>query len=407
MKRLWILLLIIAVLVGAYLIVNSRLDTRARAAVAALKAAGHPTTVEDMEPAFDTGSESTANVLKTAAGLLTKEDLDKLKYLDTLGWREDRAGLQAFLKDKAEVYELVMQAAAMPPADFGMSNWDSCAAKIATMLPQCAGFRLLLRIQARELAQNGRPDSALKVLAASSALTYAFAKPGIINHLVSMLGMDSVFSTAAQVAPKAGVPAIEGLITRFQGLDFKADEYRALQAEAVLAQVKAAAGQTTDVKGLLGLQGFLGRVLTPLRSYARARFVEFVVKQLEVLPKPWYEGRDTVARLDTMGRGKDPLMQLAGACMPNLSMFYERDERMMAWRDIAVLGLRALVMKKRTGRLPARLEDFASDAPPDRFSGKPYVYRVLPDGFMVHSVGTNGKDDNGTAPDDLVFKVTL
>ena len=175
----------------------------------------------------------------------------------------------------------------------------------------------------------------------------------------------------------------------------------------MVTQVGAAAGQIMDVEGLRGLTGFVVRVLTPLRSYARARFVELAVEQLEVLPKPWYEGHDTLARLDTMGRGKDPLSRLAGAYMANISKFYERAERMTAWRDIAVLGLRALVLKKRTGRLPARIEEFASDAPMDRFSGKPYVYRVLPDGFTVYSVGTNAEDDNGAAPEDLVFKVRL
>jgi len=113
----------------------------------------------------------------------------------------------------------------MPPADFGVNIRDGWAAKITTILPEYAGFRHLLRLQARELAQSGRPDSALRALEASAALAHAFAEPMFIYHLVSMLGMDSVFTTAAQVAPEAGVPAIERLIARFQGLNFKADEY--------------------------------------------------------------------------------------------------------------------------------------------------------------------------------------
>jgi hypothetical protein len=64
-------------------------------------------------------------------------------------------------------------------------------------------------------------------------------------------------------------------------------------------------------------------------------------------------------------------------------------------------------MKKQTGKLPATLADIASDAPVDRFSGKPYVYKVLPDGFVVYSVGPDGKDDNGSMPDDLAFRVKL
>jgi len=408
MKKLWIPLLIVAALVGAYLVVNSRLDARARAAVAAMKAAGHPMTAEDLDPVFNAGSESTAKVVEAAAAMLNDEDIAQLKYLDTLGWRKDRAGLQTFLARNAKVYELVMLVSAMPPADFGMNIRDGLAAKITTNLQQIAGFRTLLRIQARELTASGQPDSALRALDASAALTHIFAEPVFIYHLVSMLRMDSVFTEAAEVAPKAGVPAIERLIARFQGLDFKADQYRAVQADVVTTDIGIVRGQTMTLKAFGGLVGFLLRALPPCRNYPRARFLELIARQLEVLPKPSYEGREALAQLDSLGqRGKDLMSRLAAAYSFNVSEFYGRAERMTAWRDIAVLGLRALVLKKRTGRLPAKLEDFATDAPLDRFSGKPYVYRVLPDGFMVHSVGTDGKDDNGTAREDLVFKVNL
>ena len=220
--------------------------------------------------------------------------------------------------------------------------------------------------------------------------------------------MDSVFTLAAEIAPEAGVPAVERLVARFQRLDFKVDQYRAMQSEVVLTQVGIMKGQTMALKAFAWPVGFLLRVFPPCRNYPRARYMEIVARQFEVVPKPYYEGHDELAQLDSLGQHGAGLMgRLAAACAFQVSEFYERAERMTAWRDIAVLGLRALVLKKQTGRLPARLEDFAPDAPLDRFNGKPYVYRVLPDGFMVYSVGTNGKDDNGTSPDDLVFRVSL
>lgn len=357
MKKLWVPLLIVAALVGAYLIINSRLDARARAAVAALKAAGHPTSVEDLDPAFSAGSESTAEVVEAAAAMLKPEDITQLKYLDTMGWRKDWTGLQAFLTKHAKVYELVMQVSAMPPADFGMNIRDGWGAKITTNLQQIAGFRTLLRLQTRELAANGQPDSALKALDASAALAHIFAEPVFIYHLVSMLRMDSVFTLAAEVAPKAGVPAIERLIARFQGLDFKADQYRAMQAEVVITQVGIMKGQTMSLKAFAWPVGFLLRTFPPCRDYPRARYTEIVARQFEVVPKPYYEGHEALAQLDSLGQcGTGLLDRLAAACSFNVSEFYERAERMTAWRDIAVLGLRALVLKKRTGRLPVRID---------------------------------------------------
>jgi hypothetical protein len=343
-------------------------------------------TVEELDPAFHAGSESTAKVYIKAAAMLTKDDIATLERLDSLGWQNDPAGA-AFLKDKAALSDLVAQASVMPPADFGMNPRDGLGAKIVPILRQYQGFRMLLRLEARELAAGGKADSALKALEVSTRLAHTFAEPVFIYHLVSMLGMDSVFSCAAQIAPKAGVPEF--------------------QADVVMAHVGIRAGQWVATEGASKLAVALVRVLMPVRSYAAAGYMERVRRQLDVQPKPWYEGRTKLVALDSSIQGKGFMDRVAGLYTVNMSAFYGRSERATAWRDIAVLGLKALVMKKQTGKLPATLADIASDAPVDRFSGKPYVYKVLPDGFVVYSVGPDGKDDNGSMPDDLAFRVKL
>jgi hypothetical protein len=135
--------------------------------------------------------------------------------------------------------------------------------------------------------------------------------------------------------------------------------------------------------------------------------METVREELELLPKPWYEGWAGLARIDTAGSRPGLAGALTRIYTPNVSVFYARSERATAWRDVAALGLRALVAGRQAGKLPAMLSDFAPGAPPDRFTGRPYVYSILPDGFMVYSVGPNQQDEGGSGPDDRAFRVKL
>src|SRR5262249_37673955 len=53
---------------------------------------------------------------------------------------------------------------------------------------------------------------------------------------------------------------------------------------------------------------------------------------------------------------------------------------------------------------PAKLEELApkylAEVPGDLFSGKALIYRPAEDGYLLYSVGVNGKDDEGRWYDD-------
>jgi hypothetical protein len=56
------------------------------------------------------------------------------------------------------------------------------------------------------------------------------------------------------------------------------------------------------------------------------------------------------------------------------------------------------------GRYPEKLDALApaylAQVPGDLFSGKPMVYRPAATGYVLYSVGVNGRDENGHGPDD-------
>ena len=60
--------------------------------------------------------------------------------------------------------------------------------------------------------------------------------------------------------------------------------------------------------------------------------------------------------------------------------------------------------QREQGRYPAKLDEltpkYLSAIPADVFSGKPLIYRPSEKGYLLYSVGVNGKDENGRGYDD-------
>jgi len=66
---------------------------------------------------------------------------------------------------------------------------------------------------------------------------------------------------------------------------------------------------------------------------------------------------------------------------------------------LSKLGLALAAFRAEHGRFPARLDDlrpqYFTTVPGDLYSGDSLRYRVEPDGYLLYSVGANGRDDGG------------
>jgi hypothetical protein len=74
----------------------------------------------------------------------------------------------------------------------------------------------------------------------------------------------------------------------------------------------------------------------------------------------------------------------------------------------ARLGMRVARYFAQHGRFPETLDEVIDDTlrtiPVDLFTGTPHVYKVVTDGFVIYSAGSNGIDEGGgEAPDHIEF----
>jgi hypothetical protein len=70
---------------------------------------------------------------------------------------------------------------------------------------------------------------------------------------------------------------------------------------------------------------------------------------------------------------------------------------MLAKARITQAGLAALQYKRENGTYPPDLQTLGKSKLVDPFGGKPLVYRTIPSGFIIYSVGKNLIDDKGSA----------
>jgi len=409
-KLLIAVVVVVVLLVAGYFLAAGIIETQAKSVARSLKAAGQAMSMDDIAPWFEAGSRAAASALESASALADKSDLQRLAFYDTVGWKTDPTGMKQFAAGKGDLFSRLMRISAMGPANFGVDFRAGMNCRLPKVLPSFPGFRMLLSIEARTLADAGQYDSALAVLGASFRLANSLAEPLLIHKLVEVVGLDTAFALTGRFAPHAGSAAVERLATILGQFDPTPKLAPALQSEGVMVREALALAQTfypfaeesPDAALTTPAIGFL-----PLREYALLRQLQAQKEQLAIVELPWYEANVRLDRSEQTMGGTGLLAKVARYGVANLRPFYSRMERYTAMRDAALLGLKAVEFRRRAGRVPERLDEFAPDAPVDRFSGQPYLYRVEPAGLLVYGVGSDGNDDGGDARKDVVFRVRL
>lgn len=104
---------------------------------------------------------------------------------------------------------------------------------------------------------------------------------------------------------------------------------------------------------------------------------------------------------------------IIGLLMPAIEKTQTMAEAGAVQRQMTMISLAAAACRADKGRFPEKLADlspaYLKQVPKDFFSGKDFVYKPAADGYILYSVGENGKDDGGKGRsengDDLVVRI--
>jgi hypothetical protein len=93
--------------------------------------------------------------------------------------------------------------------------------------------------------------------------------------------------------------------------------------------------------------------------------------------------------------------RLSGGLFPNFSSAWLKEAILEAFMGTGQIALACKIYKNQEGHFPENIAELIpgilAEEPMDPFTGDPYIYKLHEDGFIVYSVGSNEKDDEGRA----------
>ena len=357
---------------------------------------------------------------------------------------EKRAGLEAWLRDSAIPLQLLHQAAHYEHAWFDLDYSEGLQMKMPHLKQLRDGARLL-SLEAWLAAEQGDARKALQATWTALRIRHATEdEPCLISQLVG-IATDSIALSALQSIMPAIRPQeadLRLILTELQSRNPTSFRLGAEGERAMGEMVFESARNNVFSRAL----GEIGDVGSPKRPEQGAH-VFFVARwwALNMLPQDeaYYlsfmnrfvedAGRSSSLTLAEVQRWEedcrvmsstDPLWHshpFSRLLLPALGRFLFEAKKDIARRDVAQCGIAAELYRLDYGAYPESLDALApkylDTLPKDTFSGQPLLFKSLPDGILIYSVGPNGKDDGGvddrapagsgpkSSADDIVWRV--
>jgi hypothetical protein len=271
-------------------------------------------------------------------------------------------------------------------------------------------------VRAYDRDDTGALESCLAILAVSRGIG---DEPTLVSQLIRMAGV-AICVGAVERALGWGADFNDATLADLdRAFAREADEPRLLYG---LRGERACFFRITENidSGTFDLNEAIGpRVPSPMAVYVRARLPEEQAEALKMFNKmiaaasqPAGAARTNAVsaasgeceELCKTGRvGPLPTHLLFAMLVPALFKLNEADTRTVANLNAARVAIACERHRQKTGAYPDRLEDLPKEllpaVPDDPFTGKPILYKKLPDGAVAYSASYDGVDDGAAKLD--------
>ncbi len=127
--------------------------------------------------------------------------------------------------------------------------------------------------------------------------------------------------------------------------------------------------------------------------------LHFWEKMVPAAQLPYYQTDEIRKEVEEKSRKLPWHAKLTRSLLPNLTTAMFKEANLEANLLAAQVGIACKVYKNERGNYPEKISDLVPDyldkEPLDPFNGKPFVYQREDSGFIVYSIGSNRKDDEG------------
>jgi hypothetical protein len=415
----------------ATLITNGIVGQALEQELARVRERGEPLTLREIAPPPVPDAENAALVYEQAFNRLPrleKASLSGSPVTMRLA-HEDETVLGQFVSDEAkkraqasvprvrqalggteEALTLVRQAAAMPRCRFPV-NWEDGAGALFPHYPKLRSFSRLLGADAALAAMDGKPAEALADVRAIVGMTRQIdTESALIGRLIQYSCLAVAQESLRRLLETTSIDEAENhaLDQTLAGVDLYEPFARSILGERCFGLwafdvVRADPGKWQQLAGdhvtpvsllLVGLPP----VGSPLLKMDERFYVQFMARRVALAQR---RGRITAAEWqDADDQLRYPwYAEVSRLVLPVFSHASDKRDLTVARLALARCGLALDLYRQRAGHYPESLAEVeravGGALPGDPFSGTALTYRRQGSGYLIYSVGVNGRDDNG------------
>ena len=442
-------------IIAATLILDLVFSHQLQQVMQTLKAEGRALTVDEIRPAPVPDELNAALVLHKAAQYFppfytnTPEDFLRVKYnlfsfaspvapikalcdlISSNQWTIDitlwpvaqREAVPPLMKspEMQTFYNLLAEAAQKTGCNFGL-NYDDGPLVSLPNIPKIRKMFRMLSVKATLAAQNGDANEAFNTILIGFKLANLLKhEPELLNLNVRNAGDELMTDCLERLSNDVDIPADKAreIITELARHTDAAPWIRAMDVERVCMGLWYYNQSSTNLYEAWPRTGPLGADLPPLSPMEAWRWKYLVTP----LVRPWLK-KDISVYLVLLSQVQDyykaPYFQVAmtirekpiydqipRCCyiitrmlLSNMDGLVTKNAKHNAEVEVARVGLGLKIFRQKNGAYPDSLDKLAPEfldvIPVDPFTGQALVYRKDGEGFVLYSVGSDLKDDNGT-----------
>ena len=387
--------------------VQARLD--------ALRAKGEPVTLADLTPEPIPPEENAATIYRQAfAAYVDRDERVSAALGRPFQERsvEDMLVLRAWVDENRRALSLVRQASKMERCQF-VDRHIGLDQDIA-YLSELRELSFLLGESIWLHLVDAEPEEALEECLLRLRLAEHLGQGRLLIHALVEHALVALAQRSLQevlASPEVGRLNLEPVHRAVARLG-QADRFRdVLRGERVM--MLDASNRSPELVGLLKTRPF-GRAWI---EEEKLRLLEGFRRLLALAEQPWYESEKERKELDAWiehFQEEAPRGLFVSLLMPGITGALCVQPRREAYRLEMALGIELEMHRRRTGSFPQALIDLRlshlKELPVDPFTGEPFRYERKDGGYLLYSVGRNGKDDGGKYDrdqgfDDIVWAV--
>ncbi len=373
------------------------------------KSEGIPISIRDLDPecsprdnaALDWKiAEGTLSIEKEQRAILGQviDDLFSGKPLE----EETKYQIRDLITKNQEALGFILEASAKSCFRYE-EQWDILGddLRIATAIQMIQGTRLL-GVDAVIKAEDGNVEEAInQCLAARRFLKLYLQEPFLISYLVGMACTKQIAVCLNYIVSdrEIGTETLKKILREWDsspwkgGLVWALDSERIFQQESSLLYLKGEydleIGRAGDVFYWLFRPILKNEIIWMTQVYDRLG---------EAAKKPYYASRDT-KEIEQIRNSIPWYYKMTGALVPNIIVTLFKRATLDAVFDTARIGIACKIYKNMYGDFPGELAELSPEilekVPVDSFTGDPFIYKKQDSGFIVYSIGSNLKDDEG------------